>query len=203
MIGLVLAEHAFPGRRHFAPIDAAMLGKYALFERLGFFGVEPGSARGAAQLLRTGGVILRDPASAVWITAQGGFADVRQRPVRLQGGAARLAQRCPDAAVLPLAVEYAFWQEKRPEALVAFGEPIDGRALAHDTPGGATHRVGAALTAVMDRLAVAVIKRDPSRFETVLAGRSGIGGVYDAWRRTVAWARGRRFDSRHENGAER
>src|SRR5688500_10539954 len=41
MLALVAATEYYPRRRHFAPIDAAMLRKYRLFARLGFFGVEP------------------------------------------------------------------------------------------------------------------------------------------------------------------
>ncbi len=33
---------------------------------------------------------------------------------------------------------------------------------------------------------------------TLLAGRSGVGGVYDQWRRLKSWARGRRFDPSHD-----
>jgi hypothetical protein len=54
------------------------------------------------------------------------------------------------------------------------------------------------LEATLDRLGADVAARDPARFRTVLEGRSGIGGVYDGWRRlTSAW-RGRRFDPSHE-----
>src|SRR3982751_2339035 len=51
LICLRLAEQFFPGRNHYAPLDAAALRKYSFFERLGFFGVELGSARGARRFL--------------------------------------------------------------------------------------------------------------------------------------------------------
>ena len=39
--------------------------------------------------------------------------------------------------------------------------------------------------------------RDPDRFTTLLDGKTGVGGVYDVWRRTKSWARGERFDASH------
>src|SRR6202043_1313271 len=48
---LRLASHLLPNRRHYAPIDQATLGRHALFSRLGFFAVDPASARGAPPFL--------------------------------------------------------------------------------------------------------------------------------------------------------
>ena len=37
------------------------------------------------------------------------------------------------------------------------------------------------------------VAADPGRFVPVIEGRAGVGGVYDRWRRGLAWARGRSF----------
>ena len=43
------------------------------------------------------------------------------------------------------------------------------------------------------------VSRDPAKFTAVVSGRTGVGGVYDLWRRVKAWVRGERFDpQRHE-----
>src|ERR671912_485639 len=68
-----------------APLGAAMLRKYRFFSRLGFFGVDQ-TPRGAAAFLRTAGAICRGPNTAVWVTAEGEFSDVRRRPLRLRPG---------------------------------------------------------------------------------------------------------------------
>ena len=47
---------------------------------LGVFGVEPKTMRGAREFLRTSRSILARPRTALWITAQGRFADARERP---------------------------------------------------------------------------------------------------------------------------
>jgi 1-acyl-sn-glycerol-3-phosphate acyltransferase len=195
IIGFVLFER-FPHYQHFVPIDASMLSKYRFFNRLGFFGID-GTPRGAACFLRTSKTILESPFRAMWVTAQGKFVDPRARPIELQPGVGHVAARLPAGFIIPVALEYPFWDECTPEALVRFGEPLDlaaergldGRAL--------TARIETALTCTQDALAVEAMRRDPSAFEVLVAGRVGVGGFYDCWRRCKAWLRGRRFDAAH------
>ena len=42
----------------------------------------------------------------------------------MRPGVAHLLAGCRGVAVLPLALDYPFWHESAPEALVLFGEPI-------------------------------------------------------------------------------
>ena len=44
------------------------------------------------------------------------------------------------------------------------------------------------------------ISRDPARFAELVSGKTGVGGVYDLWRRVRALITGRRFDPSHEAG---
>jgi Acyltransferase len=118
----LLTRTLFPGRAGYGPMDAEALGKYRVLRRIGVFGIEPGP-RGAARFLRVGLDLLADPATLLWITAEGAFTDPRQRPVRLRPGIAHLARRA-SATVLPLAIELPFWNERKPEALVRFGPPV-------------------------------------------------------------------------------
>jgi hypothetical protein len=102
--------------------------------------------------------------------------------------------------VVPLALEYAVWVERTPEALARYGEPIrvadhvglDGKAW--------TRLIEDRLTQTLDALNADAMSRDPGRFVTVIGGTAGVGGVYDVWRRAKALLTGRRFDGSH--GAE-
>ncbi|WP_336488890.1 lysophospholipid acyltransferase family protein [Methylobacterium nigriterrae] len=199
---ILLAGRLFPGRESHAPFDAAMLERYRIFRRIGAFGVDLDTARGAAQFLAASRKILARPDRMIWITAQGRFADVRARPLGLRPGVARLPEIAPDALFLPLALEYAFWDERGAEAFAAFGAPIPGRDLLALSRSERLARLESELTGTLDRLGADVIAREPGRFEPLLSGRKGIGGVYDLWRWSRAWLAGRRFDPAHRAGRE-
>lgn len=201
VVGLIVADRLFPAYESYAPIDAEMLGKYGVFGRIGAFGVELDTARGAAVFLAASADVLSRPGRALWVTAQGRFADVRERPLGLRAGIARLPELAPDAWFVPLGLEYAFWVERGAEAFVAFGDPVRGRDLLGLPRAARRDRLEADLTAVLDRLSADVRSREPERFESLLEGRSGVGGVYDVWRRLKAALRGEAFDPAHGKGA--
>jgi len=194
---IVLGTTRFADRPGYGPIDADMLRRYPFLGRIGLFGIRPESVSGATAFLRTGLAILRDPAAMLWITAEGAFTDPRVRPVRLRPGVAHLVRRMPEAVVVPLALEYPFWNERTPEALARFGTPLDAAAFAGLDAGEINGRLVQALQDTMDALAADAVGRDPARFVRLLDGRAGVGGVYDLWRRGRAWLEGRRFHAGH------
>ncbi len=193
-----LLSTRYPERRVFAPIDAKALESYRFFKKMGFFGVEQGTARGAATFLRVARRVLMEPDAILWVTAQGRFTDPRQRPVRLMPGLGHaLARFDGNATVLPIALEYPFWDEKSPEALVHFGEPVQVRPDCGLDGAGWTDLLSTKLEAAMDQLAQAAIQRDPALFETMQTGKTGVGGMYDRIRRLTAWMGLRKFDGSH------
>lgn len=195
---LLLARETLPERRMFGPFDAAALGQYGFFRRIGGFGIDPSTRRGAADFLRTSRAILATEGTTLWITAQGEFADPRSRPVELRPGVAHLVRRLgEDARVVPLAVEYPFWNERRPEALSYFGRPVDLGAGRERSAEEWNEHLAARLEEAMDALGVVARRRDPGDFRTLVLGRTGVGGVYDFWRRLVATLRGERFRASH------
>lgn len=194
---MLLHRRLMPGRALFTPMDAAALAKYGFMRRIGVFGVEQGSPRGAVHFLRVAEQVLAEPRRMLWVNAPGRFADVRERPLPLAPGVLRLAEIAPRAAFLPLALEYPFWTEPRPEALAAFGPPILAETLLEQPRAARAETLRAALAATQDRLAADAISHDPARFETLLEGRAGMGGVYGAWQFARALLRGQRHDPRH------
>lgn len=192
----LLASYKLPDREVYGPMDTRALEKYRFFKKLGVFGVDS-TPRGAARFLRTSLEILVKPRASLWLTAEGRFTDSRLRPVRLQPGLGHLVWRLQEAVVVPLALEYPFWNESTPEATSRFGRPFDLAAEPGYSIRQWTERLEERLEETMDALAEDVKSRDASRFETVLAGRVGIGGVYDAWRAARAHLRGESFSSAH------
>jgi hypothetical protein len=193
---MLLSARLFPAREIYIPMDAAALGKYRFMRRIGCFGIEPGP-RGAVAFLRTAKEVLAAPRAMLWMNAPGRFQDVRDRPVILAPGVTRLTEMAPDAVVVPLALDYVFWTERRPDMLAAFGEPLRATELNALDRDAREAAIRAALTATMDRLTADAMTRDPARFVVVAEGAEGMGGIYETWRRALAALRGRRFDPRH------
>lgn len=202
LVCLLLAREFFAESTSFAPIESAMLARYRFFRRLGFFGIEPQSASGARTFLRTAHAILASSGNALWLTPQGRFMDVRERPLRLEEGLAALAEREPQAAFVPLAIEYAFWTEPRPEILVGFSEPFVPSEQQRSAAGW-TRTFTDALEAAQDELAARSCRRDPAEWITLSRGQTGVGAIYDTWRRVRAKLRGETFSAEHTGEATR
>jgi 1-acyl-sn-glycerol-3-phosphate acyltransferase len=184
----------FPDRIPYAPMDARALARYPILGTIGLFGVGPDAA-GARAFLEIGAAVLARPEAVLWVTPQGDFVDVRERPTRLRPGLGRLAARAPGVVVVPLAIEYAFWNERTPEAFAAFGRPVE---LDGAKPSGWTAGVARALGEAQDALAAAVVARDPARFRVMIAGGAGTGGVYGLWQRARSAFSGRPHRLEHD-----
>ena len=202
LVFLFLGQALHPGRMVYGPIDAAALGKYRFLERIGFLGIEPHSWRGSARFLRMARAAARRSDVIFWITAQGQFSDPRVRPLTLRPGVGHAVAAMDHGLVVPLAVEYPFWNERFPEALAAFGPVM----RVEDFPGRSadewTTVLARELEATQDRLAAAALGRDPAAFTPLLRGRVGVGPAYDMIRRLKAWVRGERFDASHGGAAD-
>ena len=194
MISVLLALKLMPERRHYAPMDAMSLERYKILKQIGIFSVEMKTARGAAQFLRRGLAILAEK-GVLWVTPQGRFADARERPLVFKPGLAALAARTPGGCtVQPLAIEYVFWDERLPEALVHFGEAVHVRG---QTAAEVDRQLQAALLEAMEALRGFAMARDATAFEVLQAGRAGTGGYYQFGQRIMAGLRGRRFQPQH------
>ena len=194
MICFLLASELMPERQHFAPMEADSLDRYAVLKRIGVFPVAIESARGAVQFLRTGQAVLA-AGGVLWITPQGRFADPREKPMVFKPGLAALAARVGPCTVLPLAIEYTFWDERKPEVLLEFAE---GVVVDHESAATVGPKLLQALETVMARLQERALTRDPRFFDRVLArGAVGTGGMYGFAQRLRAMALGRTYRAEH------
>jgi 1-acyl-sn-glycerol-3-phosphate acyltransferase len=194
MVSVLLAEKLLPQRRHFAPMDADALKRYGILKRIGIFGVDLHSIKGAARFLRTGLELLAQD-GVLWVTPQGRFVDARERPLVFKPGLAALATRVQGGCtVQPLAIEYVFWDERLPEVLIEFGEPVPVHGESQDV---IEARLKAALLETMETLREKAIARNPVAFEVLQTGRVGTGGYYELGQRILARLRGRVYQPEH------
>ena len=199
MTAVLMTQEYFPHRRFAAPMDAQALRQYPILERMGFFPVERDSIAGAKEFLRTSRELLKVPDVVLWLTPTGKFCDVRQS-APFMNGLSHLVDREFAGSVVAAAIEYTFWNERFPELLVEFHSPLP----CHDLPDEKDRRTLAfeeCLSQTQALLASRAIERDPTAFHTLASGTSGIGLIYDTWRRLTAWGSGKQFRGRHDNDA--
>jgi 1-acyl-sn-glycerol-3-phosphate acyltransferase len=186
LTSILISRFLLRGANHYAPIDAHSLVRYSILGKLGLFPVEQGTPRGAVQFLRAAQSILADPHALLWLTPQGGFTDVRSRPVTFKSGLGSLIKRLDQVTVLPMAYEYTYWNERRPEILAQCGEPmvftrglVQEDAATHPSLGDLSadpgERIAAALAATQDELAGRAGARDPGGFQSVMGGEASLG----------------------------
>lgn len=199
LVCLVLARWFFPGRSSYGPIEVNALGRYRFLRRLGLFGIERGTPRGAAEFLRTASAMTRNSDCALWIAPQGKFVDDRTRPLDFERGLSHLATRVQRAAFIPLAIEYTFWEERLPELLFSFGDPVIFGADRPLNVADATRLFQSALASVQDQLSAASQRRRSDEWRVMLSGRAGTTSVYDLWRRARARLRGEPFSAAHSD----
>lgn len=113
----------------FIPMEAEALSRYGFMRRLGVFGIEQQSARGAVAFLRTAQSVLANPGHMLWMNAPGRFCDVRERPVPIAPGLTRLAELAPDARFLPRA-RLSLLDRGDARDAGCFGPPIPAAELA-------------------------------------------------------------------------
>jgi 1-acyl-sn-glycerol-3-phosphate acyltransferase len=198
MLAILLAQKFMPERPHYAPMDAVALARYGILRKVGIFPVELETVRGAVQFLRTGASILKS-GGVLWVTPQGRFVDPRAVPLDFKPGLAALARRVSSelgsCTLLPLAIEYPFWDERLPEVLLRFGEPV--RVSAGETAEAIQIRLLAALYGTMVKLQESAVRRDPLIFRTILRGASGAGGFYAVGQRLKASIQRRPYRPEH------
>ncbi len=191
-----LGRTFFSDRAGYGPVADAQLKRYPMLDRLGIFGVDLDTFQGASQFLSVARALFAKPDTMLWVTAEGRFTDPRARPLVLRPGISHLAAGGGEVAFVPLAIEYCFWNEKRPELLVRFGEVTHASGW-HGRRPALQARLEATLTTTLDALQEESSRRDAAAFQTLLDGKGGIGVVYDVMRRARFARKRERYDSRH------
>ena len=201
IILIVLSREFMPSRAPYGPIDRDELRRFAIFRKVGLFGVDPDDPR-TLDAMRgyLAGVAARDPRFALFVTPQGRFADVRDEIVPRPGVAAVAAALAPDRAV-SIAVEYGFWVDQKPEIFLR-AETVscaEGGTLAWQ------RRFTEAMRANQAALAGLVRARDAAAFEPLSARfapkTTGTNPFYDLWLRVTGRAGGELGEARRERGA--
>lgn len=197
---IVAWREFFASRAPYGPIDRNELRRFAIFRKVGLFGVDPDDPA-TLDSMRAYLVdeAARAPRLALCVTPQGKFADVRDEVVVRPGAAAMAAALKVDRAVA-VAVEYGFWVDQKPEIFVRV-ERID---CAEAGTLAWQKRIVTAMRANQSALAALVRARDAAAFEPFAPSFrprvSGTNPVYDLWLRLTGRGGGELGEARGKRG---
>ena len=195
IVGLVLSRELCEDRAGLAPMDREMLERFGVFRKVGVFGIDPDDPKSLSAMREYVRAFFDEqPGGVLWLTPQGEFADPRA-PIRLRPGVSAIASDTEGVVVVSVAIEYVYWLDKKPEALLlaSIVEPPDEPSL----PGW--HRtITRAMRSDNERLAELATARDPAHFTSLLdSGGGGTSFFYNLWLRL----RGRPTDLASERTA--
>lgn len=176
LVAFHLAREFLPNRPTLAPMDRDQLERFGFFRRIGVFGIDPDDPE-SLDAMRDYVLdeLKRDPSSSIWLTPQGRFTDVRE-PIRIRPGAASIASALGSVRCVSVAIEYVFWQESRPEALIRMH---DVEQPEQATTAGWQRAMTSAMQTNADALETLSRERDPERFESIVGDRARTSPVYD------------------------
>ena len=183
LIAHFLNRSLFPDRQFHAPIDADALEQYSALGKLGFYGVRMDTTSGATAFLKQTTAILDGGRTTVWMTPEGRFADARDHEAELMPGLAHICSKMHHGAVLPLALEYVFWDERLPVCLAKFGTPIRIAAFPERSKAEWREMLSVDLRRTQHELGELAINRSSDPFDNLIGGKSGAGMFYDTFRR--------------------
>ena len=197
MIAQFLNRKLFPNRQFYAPIDAKALEHYRVLGKLGFYGIELGTSEGIKNFLRLSTAIARTPSTAIWMTPEGKFTDAQDFSSEWMPGLGHLCQRLQAGYVIPLALEYSFWNEPRPLCLASLGQPTSIRELSQETKQDCNQILENNLRDTQKRLRSLVVSRDPKSFSFLNTGHAGPKGIYGHARKLASLLSGHQLRKRH------
>jgi 1-acyl-sn-glycerol-3-phosphate acyltransferase len=176
IVGMLLCREYFPERSFFAPIDSEALKKYPSFRKLGYFGIESQTSKGAADFLKWSGLVLSRPGSSLWVTPEGTFTDPRHQSPDFMPGIAHLAAKTSNHVCLPLAIEYPFIEEQMPFMLCRLGKPIVCDEFDGASKTEWSERLQTGLRDTQSALKESVIDRDWTGFRVLIRSKRNSHG---------------------------
>ncbi|MFU8828874.1 MAG: lysophospholipid acyltransferase family protein [Phycisphaerales bacterium] len=186
LVAIYLTDRYLKQRPMLASMDSAELERFAMFRRMGVFGIDPNDPNSLPALVRFLSIRFEQrPSATFWITPQGRFTDVRE-PIRLRPGAAAVASQLGSLQpmVLAFGMDYCFWTDRRPELCMRLQRVIP--STRGQNPPSTTDWFRAMTSAMnenQDRLTAMSIQKNPDQWLTLcgIDGQQRINPIYDLW----------------------
>lgn len=175
IVALYLSHEPFR-RDQYGIMEGAQLLRYPFFRRIGGFGVTEATLADARDLADLAATILSSESRRLlWVFPQGRLLPP-STPLHFRSGVVRIARRCADAVVVPVALRYAMVTDRRPECLVRIGGPVGlGEGSIRDATRALEAAVARELSAIDDDL----LHERRDGYRRALEGGESLADRYD------------------------
>jgi 1-acyl-sn-glycerol-3-phosphate acyltransferase len=158
-------------------MDVKQMKKYKFFKRTGAFSVNRESARESYESVLYATNLLKSRNTMLWIYPQGEMLPNDIRPLRFQNGLSKLLEMTGNVNLIPIAFNYEFIMEQRPEVFINVSERItvDEKLTKQEK----TIYLNKVLTTILDNQKKNIVDGNLEEYEEVLRGKSSRNKIID------------------------
>ncbi|MFB1080905.1 lysophospholipid acyltransferase family protein [Jeotgalibacillus sp. JSM ZJ347] len=143
--------------------------KFTFFSKIGAFPVDPDSPKSLIRSLQFADQLLKEKKS-VWIFPQGKEEHQDKRPLSFMNGPAYLAEKNPEAEIIPVSASYTFRHDQRPELFISIGASIKPEKINSLDRTEKSSVLRQSLEQSLDLMKADIINEDLSRYKEFVKG---------------------------------
>ena len=183
MIGILIAKRT--GLELRAPMEQKQLEKYSILRSIGMLGVSESNS--LSFMRNVNEIFSGSRRSGLWITPQAHFACNREPQPPFKRGLELIARQHPNVPVFAIAINYEFWNESRPVAVLSIEEVqhADSEQLRNDLDGLTT------------TLLAASSQRERQNWQWLLDPKPASVWIQDATAQLKSWVTRRSYQAGH------
>ena len=167
--GLVIFElSAFCALDSIVIMEERNLRRYFLFRRLGAFSVDRNNSRSAIESLNYAVNELQNSGRILWIFPQGEILPENSRPIRFYRGFAFIIEKLAKCQTIPIAVNYRFGENFKPEIFVKIGDSEFFERSGKFQRSLKTREFEMSLTALLDSLNADINSANTLKYRNIL-----------------------------------
>jgi len=158
-------------------MDIKQMRKYKFFKWIGAFSVNRESARESYKSIVYAANLLKNRNTMLWIYPQGEMLPNDIRPLMFQNGLSKLLEMTGKVNLFPIAFNYEFMMEQRPEVFINVSENImvDEKL----TKQKKTAYLNKVLTALLDNQKKNVVDGNLEEYKEILRGKNSRNKIID------------------------
>lgn len=161
----------------YAFMDIKQLQKYKFFRRIGVFSVNRESGRDSMKSLGYALELLKNKETVIWIFPQGELLHWNVRPVVFEHGLSYMLSKCGKVNLIPVALNYEFLTEQRPEIFISVSKPVspDNTISRREMSG----HLSGIMERMLDEQKSRIVSGNTGNYRTLMKGKKSKNKILD------------------------